>query len=101
MRGLEGRSFVVTGGASGIGSATCERLAAEGASVAIVDRNRELAEKRAAELASKRAKVIAIAADVGSEEAVVAAVERAARELGGLSGLVTSAGIFDGGDMRL
>jgi NADPH:quinone reductase-like Zn-dependent oxidoreductase len=40
VRGLRGRAVVVTGAASGIGRATCVRLAAEGALVALVDRER-------------------------------------------------------------
>ncbi|HZR80813.1 MAG TPA: SDR family NAD(P)-dependent oxidoreductase [Candidatus Binatia bacterium] len=101
MRGLAGRAFVVTGGASGIGRATCERLSAEGAAVAIVDRNQELAAEVAGELAGRRGQAIAIAVDVSREEEAWAAIERAARELGPLAGVVTSAGIFDPGDMQL
>jgi dihydroanticapsin dehydrogenase len=101
MRGLAGRGFLVTGGASGIGRSTCERLATEGAAVAIVDRNEALANELREELAGRGAQAIAIGVDVSREEEAWAAVERAARELGGLSGLVTSAGIFDPGDMQL
>ena len=42
MTGLAGRVVLVTGAASGIGRATCERLVAEGAKVALVDRDRAL-----------------------------------------------------------
>jgi NAD(P)-dependent dehydrogenase (short-subunit alcohol dehydrogenase family) len=101
MRGLEGRGFIVTGGASGIGRAACERLATEGASVAIVDRDAQLAQSLADELGDRGGRAIAIAVDVSREEEAWAAVERSARELGGLSGLITSAGIFDPGDMQL
>ncbi len=47
---LEGRRALVTGGASGIGAATCARLAAEGAEVVIGDLNLEGAERLAAEI---------------------------------------------------
>ena len=101
MRGLRGRTILVTGGASGIGRAACERLAAEGACVAVVDRNAALADALAADLGARGARAVAIHADVSREEEARAAIERTVRELGGLRGLVTSAGIFDRGDMQL
>lgn len=50
MRGLKGKSAIVTGGAGGIGSAICRRLAEEGARVGIFDLNAEAAAKVAAEI---------------------------------------------------
>ena len=44
---LEGKTIIVTGGASGIGRATCVLAAREGANVAIADINREMAEETA------------------------------------------------------
>ena len=101
MRGLTGRGYIVTGGASGIGRAACERLADEGAAVAIVDRNEGLAADFARELASRGARATAIGVDVSREAEARSAVERAASEIGPIAGLMTSAGIFDPGDMRL
>jgi len=102
VRGLVGRPVIVTGGASGIGRAACSRLAVEGAAVAVVDRNAALVDEVAAALAAGcSARVIGIVADVAKEDEVRAAVQRARTELGGVGGLVTSAGIFDGGDMNL
>lgn len=102
MRGLAGRPVIVTGAASGIGRAACNRLAMEGARVAVVDRNAPLVEEVAQALAAGgAAQVIGIVADVAVEDAVRGAIDRAARELGGVRGLITSAGIFDGGDMQL
>jgi NAD(P)-dependent dehydrogenase (short-subunit alcohol dehydrogenase family) len=100
VRGLAGRAFLVTGGGSGIGRATCEHLAAEGAAVAIVDRGAEQLGEVAAEIERSGGRTLSIAADVSCEAEAREAVERAARELGGLAGLVTSAGIFQPGDMR-
>jgi NAD(P)-dependent dehydrogenase (short-subunit alcohol dehydrogenase family) len=101
MKGLGGRVVIVTGGASGIGRAAATRLAAEGAAVAIVDRNAALAEELAGTLGGSGARVLAVPADVSREGDVRDAVARTASTLGGVHGLVTSAGIFDPGDMRL
>jgi NAD(P)-dependent dehydrogenase (short-subunit alcohol dehydrogenase family) len=97
MRGLNGRSILVTGAASGIGRATCERLLAEGAAVAMVDRNGELLADVARTL---NARVLPLVADVSQEDEVRDAVDRAATEFGGLRGVVTSAGVFRPGDYR-
>jgi NAD(P)-dependent dehydrogenase (short-subunit alcohol dehydrogenase family) len=92
---------IVTGGASGIGRAACNRLAVEGAAVAVVDRNAALVDEVAEALSSGGAtRVVGLVADVSLEEQVRQAVERAAADLGGIAGLVTSAGIFDSGDMN-
>jgi 3-oxoacyl-[acyl-carrier protein] reductase len=78
---FEGRRAVVTGGASGIGLAVSERLAAEGARVAIWDR------------APDAAAALAVAVDVTDWTAVEAAAARTLEVLGGIDVLVCSAGI--------
>ncbi|MGH7893467.1 MAG: SDR family NAD(P)-dependent oxidoreductase [Candidatus Binatia bacterium] len=100
MEGLSGRPVLVTGAASGIGEAVCRRLAAEGASVALVDRDAGRLDEVRAALAGAEARVAAFPADVGDEAAVRAAVAGAVAAFGGLRGVVTSAGIFDPGDMQ-
>jgi 3-oxoacyl-[acyl-carrier protein] reductase len=100
MTGLADRPVLVTGAASGIGRATCARLAAEGALVALLDRDAGLLATVADELRARGATALALTADVSREADVAAAVERAAAELGGLRGVVTSAGIFRPGDYR-
>ena len=85
---LEGRIALVTGGASGIGAATCRRLAAEGARVAVAD----LQEAAAGELAGELAGT-AVALDVTDDASVGAAVERVEAELGRIDVLVNNAGI--------
>ena len=47
---LEGRRALVTGGAGGIGAATCRRLAAEGAAVAVTDLDLDGAREVATEI---------------------------------------------------
>lgn len=87
---MRGRRVLITGGASGIGLATARRFVAEGASVALLDRDREgLA---AAERESGDA-VRTVVADVTIESEVRAAVNEAADGLQGLDGLVNAAGI--------
>ena len=87
-----GRSAVVTGGAGGIGRAIVERLLADGAAVAVWDRNRASAEKTAKELAS-RGKVIAVGVDVTSYAAVEVARDATVAAFGKIDILVNGAGI--------
>jgi 2-hydroxycyclohexanecarboxyl-CoA dehydrogenase len=89
---LEGRVALVTGGASGIGAATCRRLAAEGARVAVTDLNLEPARELAAELNSE-----AFELDVRSDESIAAATRDAERELGPVDVLVNNAGYDEWG----
>jgi 2-hydroxycyclohexanecarboxyl-CoA dehydrogenase len=84
---LEGRIALVTGGASGIGAATCRRLAAEGARVAVTDLNLEPAEALAAELDGA-----AFELDVRSTASVGKALEALERDLGPPDVLVNNAG---------
>ena len=77
----------MTGGASGIGAATCRRLAAEGARVAVTDVNVEGAHGVAGEIDGA-----AFELDVSSTESVRAAVQAAEAELGPVDVLVNNAG---------
>lgn len=82
----------MTGGASGIGAATCRRLAAEGARVAVTDLNLEGAGAVADEIDGA-----AFELDVCSTQSVRAAVEAAQAELGPLHVLVNNAGYDEWG----
>ena len=84
---LDNQRAVVTGGGSGIGRATCRRMAAEGARVAVLDVDRESAEVVAEEIGG-----IAYGVDVGDPDALRAVVDTAAKELGGLSIVYNNAG---------
>lgn len=94
---LEGRRAIVTGGNTGIGEATCQRLAREGASVCVnyfADKDAEASEKLAEQLTQLGApKAIAVRADVGQEDQVEAMVGEATDRLGGLDLLVNNAGV--------
>jgi 2-hydroxycyclohexanecarboxyl-CoA dehydrogenase len=84
---LEGRTALVTGGAGGIGAATCRRLAAEGARVAVTDLDLDAAREIAGEVSGA-----AFELDVRSTESVGAAVAGAEQELGPIDVLVNNAG---------
>ena len=84
---LEGKRAVVTGGGSGIGRATCRRMAEEGAQVAVFDIDADSAAAAAKEVGGP-----SYAVDVGDPEAMQVAVDAAAAELGGLSIIYNNAG---------
>lgn len=85
---FEGRRAVVTGGAAGIGLAVVRRLAAEGASVVVWDRD----EAAIAKIADGD-RISGIALDISDADAVAAAADKSAKTMGGIDVLVCSAGI--------
>jgi len=85
---VEGHRALVTGGASGIGRATCRRLAAEGARVAVLDRNGGAAQEVADEIGG-----VAATVDVADADGTAAAVTTVVEALGGLSIVFANAGI--------
>jgi NAD(P)-dependent dehydrogenase (short-subunit alcohol dehydrogenase family) len=87
---LRGRVALVTGGARGIGLATAQALHARGASVAIVDLEREAAEAAAAGIG---ATALGLEADVTDRDAIARAVEAVAEHFGGLDVVIANAGI--------
>jgi 3-oxoacyl-[acyl-carrier protein] reductase len=94
MNRFADRVVMVTGGARGIGLATAQRFADEGASVAILDLDHDTAAQAAATLTlAPRARATACALDVADPVAVEASVDRVARELGAIHVLVNNAGI--------
>ncbi len=99
MTKLEG-AVLVTGGGSGIGRAAAQRAAREGAAVAVVDRDGDHAAETADLVAAAGGRAIALPADVSDDGAVGEAVATTVRELGRITGVVTSAGIFDGPDLQ-
>src|SRR5262245_12525340 len=92
---LKNRRALVTGGSRGIGAAIVKRLAREGAHVALTYVSKpDDARKTAADAAAFGVRTLAIQADAANPEAVVAAVERTAKEFGGLDILVNNAGVL-------
>ena len=86
------RVALITGGASGIGLATAERLLAAGWKVAIVDRDEKALEAQRARHGGSGSVFIA-PLDVTDEAAAQAVIGQASKELGGLHGVVNCAGI--------
>ena len=93
MSQLENRVALVTGGARGIGRAICERLAKEGAKLAIVDIMQETADKTVAEFRAQGIEAIAIAANVAKYEDAEASIKTVMEKYGRLDILVNCAGI--------
>jgi NAD(P)-dependent dehydrogenase (short-subunit alcohol dehydrogenase family) len=91
LKGLQRKVVVVTGGASGIGRATAERLIAEGSRVAIVDIDGDAARTAAQELDAGN--VIGLAGDVSSEADVVRYFGEVTDHFGRIDSLHNNAGI--------
>ena len=89
----QGRVAIVTGGARGIGAATAKRLAADGFAVGVLDLDEAGAKDTAAAIVEAGGKAVGVAADVADENAVAAAVETVATELGAPTVLVNNAGV--------
>jgi 3-oxoacyl-[acyl-carrier protein] reductase len=87
------RVAVVTGAARGIGSAVAVRLAADGHAVAVVDLDQASCADTVDAITAKGGRALAVGCDVSNEEAVAAAVDRVAAELGAPTILVNNAGI--------
>ena len=79
MRRFENKAALVTGGASGIGRATANRLAAEGAQVIIADNNADMANKAVAEIEQDGGSAVYMEVDLAND-AAVEAVGRAVAE---------------------
>ena len=90
---LEGRVALVTGGARGIGRAICEKLASEGAKIAMVDIMLDVAEKTAEEFKAQGYEAMAIQANVAVPEDADKAIAAVVEKFGKLDILVNNAGI--------
>lgn len=94
---LEGKVAIVTGGAAGIGEASCRLFAREGARIACVDRDAAGAERVCAEMRAAGHPAHAFACDVSCEDEVQRTVEGILAQFGRIDILFNNAGIVAGG----
>jgi NAD(P)-dependent dehydrogenase (short-subunit alcohol dehydrogenase family) len=88
VQGLAGKKVLVTGGASGIGAAVCRWFVDAGADVCVLDRRGDAAREVASSLGAA-----AVVADVADPDAVTRAVDEATTAMGGLTDVVSNAGV--------
>jgi meso-butanediol dehydrogenase/(S,S)-butanediol dehydrogenase/diacetyl reductase len=89
----------VTGGGSGIGAATAQRLAKEGATVIICGRRQAPLDEVVAAIHNDGGKAYAVQADVSNEQAFVEAIENTAKKHGGLDIMVNNAMAYSYGSI--
>ena len=92
-RNLEGKSALVTGGASGIGRATALAFAREGARVAVADIMQDAAQRTVTEIEAIGGQALAIACDITDDDAVKAMIAATVDAFGGLDCAFNNAGI--------
>src|SRR5437879_5682493 len=93
---LEGRKAVVTGAASGIGLASARRFAAEGATVALWDRDPDTLAEAVKTVAADGGEAHGIEVDVADVASIATAAAETLRLLGRVTVLMNNAGVFDG-----
>ena len=94
MAALDQTVALVTGASSGIGRATAQRLAAEGAAVAVAARRRDRLEELTATIKQNGGTALPVAADLTDREQASNAVQRTVGELGRLDTVVNNAGVM-------
>src|SRR3954465_13273458 len=94
-RRFDGKVVMVTGAGSGLGLATAQRLAREGARLTLVDLKDDALEAARDSIVadSPGAEALLVSADVSAEDEVRSAVEQTVREHGRIDGLYNNAGI--------
>lgn len=97
---MQGKVAFVTGGGSGIGAATAQRLAQEGATVVVFGRRREPLDAVVAGIVAAGGKAEAVVADVSDEAGFTAALEAAAQRHGRLDVLVNNAMAYTWGSIE-
>ncbi|WP_371604602.1 SDR family oxidoreductase [Streptomyces sp. NBC_01220] len=88
------QAALVTGAGGALGRAIASRLAADGHAVAVLDRDAASLEQTVEEAGKSGARVLALTTDLRDAQAVEAAVERTAAELGTLRVLVNNAAVY-------
>lgn len=93
MNGLQGKNAIVTGGARGLGAATCKMLVDEGANVICGDVREDEARRIAEALAGGPGRCVPERLDVLDDDSIASVIERARAEFGGLDILVNDAAV--------
>lgn len=99
MQEFTGRTAVITGGASGIGLATAERLAAEGMNIVLADIEERALDEQTTRLAGDGVSVLGVVTDTADIESVRSLADRVANEFGDVHFLFNNAGVGGGGPM--
>jgi len=94
MAKLDGKVAVITGASSGIGEATAEALAAEGAAVVVAARREERLSDLVERINGNSGKALSVECDVSDEEQAHDLIQRARDELGRVDILVNNAGVM-------
>jgi dihydroanticapsin dehydrogenase len=94
MNRLKGKVAVITGGGAGIGRATCELFAEEGAAVVIAERDAQTGRVVAERIQSKGGQALFVRTDVRDEASIQSMVDQAVRVFGRLNILVNNAAVF-------
>lgn len=87
MKGLDGKRFIIAGGATGIGAATVERLVSEGAHVAIGDINASSARATAERMNEAGGSTFAVEFDFADESSIRDLIKKSVSLLGGVDGI--------------
>jgi NADP-dependent 3-hydroxy acid dehydrogenase YdfG len=94
MAKLDGKVVVITGASSGIGEATAEALAGEGATIVVAARREERLSDLVEKLNGDGGKALAVECDVTDEEQAHALIQRAKDEFGRVDILINNAGVM-------
>jgi NAD(P)-dependent dehydrogenase (short-subunit alcohol dehydrogenase family) len=89
---LQDRVAIVFGGSSGIGRATADAMAAEGAAIVVADVDERGGAEVVSTIEDRGGRGLFVATDISDEDAVAGAVATAVEHFGGIDSLVTSAG---------
>lgn len=94
MKRLQGKTAIVTGGATGIGEAICKKFATEGAKVLVVGMNEDPVDAVVKEINNTSGEALGYKGDISEENHIKAAIELVTDAWGKLDILVNNAGVF-------
>jgi 2,5-dichloro-2,5-cyclohexadiene-1,4-diol dehydrogenase 1 len=97
MESFDGKSFIVTGGGTGIGRSACILLARAGARVLVADRNSSAGEQTCSLITAEGGTSFFVSTDISKESEVAAMVKAAVDQFGRLNGAFNNAGIAHAG----